>query len=249
MKSYVCRIKTLKTAQLINPWIEFCKSLDETNLILSEEKNAIEQFNKVTSEEFKIHTEIMPAPFMGDVHNASIVILMLNPRYDPKEEKRGFYSEYKHFWKNEIQHTASIPHLPLFCLDERYCEYSPYWSGKLKPIISAVGKDKVAKNISKIQFFPYHSKKYKPISKKLLKNEGFEKYLPSQEYNFQLVREAIYRNAIIVIPRAVKIWEKAIPELKNYQKKFSTNSYGNIILSEKNLGNGYSAIIENLNQD
>jgi len=138
---------------MINPWIEFCKSFDDTNLVLSEEKDVIKEFNKATSEEFKI------------------------------------------------------------------------------------------------QFFPYHSKKYKPIPKKILQNNNFEEYLPSQEYNFQLVREAIHRNAIIVIPRAVKIWEKAIPELKSYQQKYSTNSYGNIILSEKNLGNGYSVIIENLNQD
>lgn len=231
---------------MINPWIEFCKSLDDTNLILSEEKDVIQQFNEYTSEEFKIHTEIMPAPFMGNVHNASIVILMLNPGYDPKEEKRGFYSEYKHFWKNEIQHISSIPHLPLFCLDERYCEYSPYWNDKLKPIISTVGKDKVAKNICKIQFFPYHSKKYKSIPKRILKNGKFENYLPSQEYNFQLVRKAIDRNAIIVIPRAIKVWEEAIPELKNYENKYSTNSYGNIILSEKNLENGFSKIIATL---
>lgn len=232
-----------------NPWIEFCKSLDDTNLILREEKDVIEQFNAKASEEFKIHTEIMPAPFMGDVRNAPIVILMLNPGYDPKEEERGFYSEYKHFWQNEIQHIPSITDLPLFCLDEQYCKFSPYWNDKLKPIISVAGKDKVAKHICKIQFFPYHSKKYKNIPKKILKNGNFDKYLPSQEYNFQLVRKAISRNAIIIIPRAVKIWEEAIEELKDYKNKYSTNSYGNIILSEKNLGKGYLKVIETLNNN
>ncbi len=43
------------------------------------------------------------------------------------------------------------------------------------------------------------------------------------------------RNAIIIIPRAKKQWFEAIKELPDYQKKYSTNSYQNIILSEKNL--------------
>ena len=102
---------------------------------------------------------------MGNVQNAPIVLLVLNPGYDIKEDCRNFYNEYKGFWKNEIQHIKSIPKLPLFCLDEKYITFSDYWSKKLKPLISVSSIEKVSDKICKIQFFPYHSQKFKSISK------------------------------------------------------------------------------------
>jgi len=232
----------MKLEKMINPWNEFVKDFDNTNLIINSEQEIIEDFNNNSQEKFQIHNEIMPAPFMGDVHNSPIVILMLNPGYDPKEDTKGFYEKYSHFWKKEIQHISPIAKLPLSCLDENYCNYSPYWRSKLDPIISISSIEKVSKNISSIQLFPYHSKKYKAIPKRMLKKHGFEKFLPSQEYNFQLVREAISRNALIIIPRAVKNWLEAVEELKDYKNKYSTNSYLNIIMSENNLGTGFNEV-------
>lgn len=232
-----------------NPWEELKESFDSLEFVLSSEKKVIDEFNLNSSDKFKIHTEIMPAPFMGNVHTARIVILMLNPGYDEDEFENNYYSEYKEYWQNEILHIKSIENLPLFCLDERYIKYSPYWSEKLKPIISIVGKEKVANNICKIQYFPYHSKKFKKIPKKIIESGGFEKFLPSQEYNIELVKKAMERNAIIIIPRSKNLWEDAIPKLKTYQNKYLTNSYLNITLSEKNLETGFNKIIETLNQN
>lgn len=231
-----------------NPWIDFVKSMDDTNLILKEEQNVIHDFNLKVKDEFKIHTNIMPAPFMGDVKNAPIMILVLNPGYDELEDKKGFYSKYKPYWKNEIQHQFN-PDLPLFCLDDEYRMYSDYWAKKLNPIIQALGengKEIVAKNVSKVQLFPYQSKKYKPIHKLILKKYGYEKYLPSQCYNIRLVEEAINRNALIIIPRAVNKWIEAIPELKHYENVMETNSYLNITLSEKNLGDNFNKLVQTL---
>jgi len=36
---------------------------------------------------YKKHTQIMPAPFMGDIPNASKLILNENPGYESKEDK------------------------------------------------------------------------------------------------------------------------------------------------------------------
>ena len=231
-----------------NPWIEFVEKLDDANLVIKEEQVVIEKFNQNATDTFKVHSEIMPAPFMGNVQTAPIVLLMLNPGYDQEEELKGYYKEYKSFWKNEIQHIQSIPELPLFCLDEQYINYSNYWGKKLKPLTSITSKEKVAKNICKIQFFPYHSKKFKAISKKILDKEGFENYLPSQKYNFHLVNEAMRRNAIIIILRSRIMWFKAIPELKEYKNLHFTNSYLNTILSEGNLSETFPKIVNILNK-
>ena len=74
-----------------NPWIEFVENLDETNLILKEDKAIIDEFNQSANETFKVHTEIMPAPFMGNVQSAPILLLLLNPGYDEKEQIKGYY--------------------------------------------------------------------------------------------------------------------------------------------------------------
>ena len=65
------------------------------HLVLTDELEAILEFNTKVNDKYKIHTNIMPAPFMGDVKNAPVVILALNPGFDQKEQERGFYNEYK----------------------------------------------------------------------------------------------------------------------------------------------------------
>lgn len=232
-----------------NPWQEFMHKSCSDQFILKRELNVIKEFNEKVKDNFKIHTNIMPAPFMGDVRNAEVMILALNPGYDVEEEKRGFYTKYQDYWRSEIQHNFD-KETPLFCLDDTYCEYSHYWSKVLNPIVTELGsngKDIVAKNVCKVQFFPYQSKKFKPIHKSILKKNGMNHFLPSQEYTFELVKNAIRRNAIIIIPRAIKKWESAIVELKEYENKYRTNSYGNIILSRNNLGGGsFDTIINRL---
>lgn len=220
-----------------NPWLRLVKISNQENLILDEEKEFISEFNSYVKniEPYRIHTEIFPAPFMGDLKNAKIVILTLNPGYDKEEEVSEFYTNFKDWWLDEIQHKKPNKY-HLFCLDEEYKKCSDYWARKLKPLIDISSTEIVSNKMCKIQFFPYHSNKYRKPTKSLLKKHFNKNYLPSQEYNFFLVKEAIKRKATIIIPRSRKLWEEAIPELKNYSNKMYTNSYQNITLSEKNLG-------------
>lgn len=232
-----------------NPWLSLAADNNRLSFILPKEQSVIAKFNAKVAEEYQIHSSIFPAPFMGNVHTAPVLILVLNPGYDEKEEKTGYYRNYESWWLKQIQHISPIKDLPLFCLDAKYIKQSPYWKQKLQPLINKIGVEKVAKNIAKVQFFPYHSKKFKSIYKKLLKEEDFTSYLPSQEYNFQLVRNAIEREALIIIPRSKKFWYEAIPELRNYPNIHFTKSYGNIIFSENNLGaSSFRIIIDKVNK-
>ncbi|MBZ9631622.1 hypothetical protein LB465_12600 [Salegentibacter sp. LM13S] len=234
---------------LLNPWLKLANDQIRQGYILKEEQSIIAKFNAKVGEEYKIHTSIFPAPFMGNVHTAPVLILVLNPGYDEKEEKTGYYRNYESWWLKQIQYISPIENSPLFCLDDEYIKQSPYWKQKLQPLINKAGVEKVAKNIAKVQFFPYHSKKFKPIYKKLLKEEYFSSYLPSQEYNFQLVRSAMERDALIIIPRSKKFWYEAIPELRNYPNIHFTKSYGNIIFSENNLGaSSFRIIVDKVNK-
>lgn len=242
---------------IINPWLKLIEEINNPNFdnnhVLRQEQSIVEEFNeKINNDLYKIHTQIMPSPFMGDVYNASVVILMLNPGYDPKEDiisdedGLNYYNRYKDWWKKEIQHIHTKPNLPFFALDEQYSKSSDYWVKKLKPLTSISTNEKVARDICTIQFFSYHSQKYKSIHKKLIKEAGFDNYLPSQKYNFQLVKDAISRNAIIIIARSKKIWFEAIPELAKYENLHFTNSYLNTIISKNNLPSAFPKILEKL---
>jgi hypothetical protein len=71
-----------------NPWNELLEGIDKTsnNFIHPAEKNLIKEFNNSLKikykDTYKIHTEIVPAPFMGNVHSAKILLLTLNPGFD-----------------------------------------------------------------------------------------------------------------------------------------------------------------------
>lgn len=229
-----------------NPWEKLPKQ--NNFYVLEEDAEIINKFNEYINkydEKYRIHSEIMPAPFMGDILNSKIVILTLNPGFDPKEAKRDFYEKYKKYWEKQIVHLFPDPNYPLFCFEKKYVTYSNYWQIKLNPLIQVSSVEKVAKNISIIQFFPYHSEKFRNIPKKISKD-----YLISQQYNFHLVRKAIERDAIIVIQRGERLWKEAIPELEKIDNKnnfYKTNSYLNPIMSEKNLPDAFEKIKHILN--
>lgn len=232
-----------------NPWEKLMNQKHDNFYVLEEDAEIINKFNENLSddnkERFRIHPEIMPAPFMGDILNSKIVLLTLNPGYDLNEEEHNYYKEYKHYWEKQIVHEFPNQKLPLFCLEESYIPFSDYWKIKLNPLIQISSVEKVAKNISIIEFFPYHSLKYRDIPKRISKD-----YLVSQQYNFELIRKAIERDAIVIILRSKRLWLEAMPELKtleNHGKLYNTNSYLNPILSENNLPGIFGKIKEVLN--
>jgi hypothetical protein len=226
-----------------NPW----NDLKGKDCIHPDETEVINAFNnslkdKASKEKYGIHTEIVPTPYMGNVFTSKIVLLTLNPGFDEKEEKANFYKNYESWFRGELTHGNKLKY-PLYCLDENYSCSSPYWKQRLNSLCSekGVGVDVVAKEVSKIQYFPYNSKKFRPIPLKLI-HEKFglqSSYLPTQAYNFYLVKKAIERNAIVIMTRGKRFWYNAVPDLvKQETNVYSTNSYGNITISPKNLPAG-----------
>jgi hypothetical protein len=102
-------------------------------------------------------------------------------------------------------------------------------------LIEKIGLQACSKLIFNVEYFPYHSEKYKPI----------KKILPSQEYSFSLVREAMNNKKIIIIMRSEKLWHEAIPELKNYSYKYLLHSFLNVVVSPNNLGKSEFEVVIN----
>lgn len=230
-----------------NPWIEIKENhndyLNSKNFILNDDRDIIEEFNlRNKHEKFKIHKNILPFPYLGNVNNPQILILVNNPGFDNKEFKNGFYGNF-----HEEIIASYEGNKPMYCFDDDYIKFSDYWFKKLKSLISQFSKEEVSKKIGIINYFPYSSEKFKDFTKKEKSRFLVNGYLKSQEYNFELIRNAIISKTLIIIVRGKNNWFSAIPELKEYENTFSTNSYLNSSISENNCTGFYDKILKKFN--
>jgi len=174
--------------------------------------------------DYELKLNVMPGPYTGDLLNARVYLLALNPGYD--ENDVLFTNNYKNKIIDNLLHI--FDDYPFMILNPQYKESAgaKWWLNKLSHLINNFGLENVANKVCNIEYFPYHSKKYKHLNLKL----------PSQEYSFSFVKKAIIENKKIIIMRSEKIWYNAIPELENYENKYVLNSSQNVIISPKNLG-------------
>lgn len=172
--------------------------------------------------------DAFPEPYGGDINTAKVVCLLLNPGLDEADVTTNFENQY---WVNEIR--ANLEHkteFPFLYLSPRVQETGGYkwWTERLKFLEKeGISRDELGKAIMMIEFIPYHSVKYKDNTE----------YLPSQHYQFDLVRKAINLGKTIIIMRGRKQWLKAVHELVGYDPLFELNSAQNIYLSPANLDN------------
>lgn len=119
-----------------------------------------------------------------------------------------------------------------------------WWKRHLRQLISICDGDeeglrKVAQSVLCIEFFPYHSR-----------SSGKFPEVESQKFAFHLVREAMDRNAVIVVMRSEKHWCHHVPELEQYRghgRCFVLRNVQNPTISEGNLPQwGWRSIIDAL---
>jgi len=214
-----------------NPWQELPATspylLDIDRVVVTENKA---KFKADTD----LHFELLPEPFLGNP-NAPLILLNLNPGYSPDDIT---YHQQKSFIDLSVANLNHHPLVyPFFLLDPNLSAPGRvWWERKLSALIRDTNRETVAKKVLCVEYFPYHSRKF-----------GHHKMrLPSQEYSFHLVRQAMARNAVIVLMRSKKLWYSAVPELKEYQSLFSVRNVQNPTISLGNLPESYASIIQAL---
>ncbi|HMI09500.1 MAG TPA: hypothetical protein VK497_03855 [Candidatus Saccharimonadales bacterium] len=168
-----------------------------------------------------------PEPYGGDIKTAKVVCLLLNPGFEEADATTNFDNPY---WVHEAR--ANLDHSTnsgFLYLSPRVQETGGYkwWTARLKPLEKAgVTRDELAQGVMMIEFFPYHSVTY-----------TYNKhYVPSQQYQFHLVREAMRLGKTIIIMRARDKWIEAVPNLASYPY-LELNSWQNVSISGANLDN------------
>jgi len=190
--------------------------------VLSGDKEIISRFNQTAVDDYRVQLDALPEPYFGD-RNASVVLLGLNPGYDDKDPVVHSDPGFQTLLRNNYLHQPA--EYPFYFLNPNYENPGrDWWEKKLKPLLIRVPRIKLAKSLFCVEYFPYHSRKYSHA--KLA--------LSCQQYGFSLVREAMQRQAVIVLMRASKLWRSTIPELNDYPGLCTLNSPQNVVISERN---------------
>jgi len=208
--------------------------------------------HKDVPEERRLILDLPPAPFYGNVKKSRILLLNGNPGFNESAD----YTDDANpaFLRETAACLSQTDAARMFSVCEEFSQTSHYkwWYQHLLPNVDAdmrlrvFGADENAraffeKNISVVEYLGYHSKSTPWVYGKTV--------LPSQEYGFQLVREAIKDGKVILVMRSKKLWEEAVPELKVYPCLHLRNTQ-NATISEYNVisqdGRKWSEILRSL---
>ena len=226
--------------------------------------DANKETKKAAKEKYKLQLNVYPQHFVGDIDNAKIIILSLNPGYSPE-----YYNAYKNStnkdgtnYEQTIKKNLEMER-PFFHAFELANESDlGYWGNKMKcwvedhdekdyekdnkkynkKIIKSLKK--ITKNIALAEFFPYHSISYNGMYDKLGKgtssnsNRKIKDYLPTQKFLFEKIKKRIddkNDKVIIILTRSFAKWYEAIPELKNYENCFEVNNPNHPSLKPENI--------------
>lgn len=214
-----------------NPWTDIPTTAP---FVLPCDKQAIVAFNASAKPGHTIHTEVLPAPFVGSLV-APILLLNLNPGFSKRNEQYLEDKYYRQAVRANLVHDRQD--YPFYVLDPRI-DANPgygYWIRILKPLIALYGLKKIANEVCVVELFPYHSEHF---AGKLC--------VPSQKYSRYLVQEALRRNTLIIQMRGRIVWQKAILELASYSNYYCVNSPQNPTLSAKNCPKGFHEMVKEL---
>lgn len=189
------------TSNTNNPWVDLPS---EPPYIAAVDTHALLKVGKRAD---GLRFDVLPDPYLGDMNQAEIVVLPLNPGFEDADLLINMQRE-----EYVTQNLANLVHQsspPFYFLNQELMYSGGYrwWMRIFKPLLQqGISVDTLAHKMMCIQYLGYHSTTYLHLNTTL----------PSQLYSFDLVRQAIQLKKTIVMMRSEKLWLEAVPELANY---------------------------------
>lgn len=166
----------------------------------------------------RMELSLLPVPFAGDLNNAKIIILLLNPglNYGDYHSESNFPNYKKRVLKN-LKQDFSDTDFPFLWLDPNYAWHCGFrwWEEKLRKVIKIIAEKRfknsyynslkyVSQNIANIELIPYHSVNFKSSSliNKLPSAIAAKAYVKNYIQN-----EARLGNKTVIITRKSKDWD------------------------------------------
>jgi hypothetical protein len=147
-----------------------------------------------------LRLDLLPCPYLGRPE-ALVYVLLLNPggRHNDFEYGDEFVAERRRALQFESPRCFwSLD--PALARSEAY----KYSATRMRALIDQVGRHRVADRMMWLQYFGYQSLEWR----------RFPVTLPSQEFAFWLLREAIGAGKLVIIARSRRLWIRAVSELE-----------------------------------
>jgi hypothetical protein len=214
---------------VVNPWTATPAS---PPYVLEVDRPYVEAWNQGINagrERTRLRLEILPEPAVGP-RDAPLVLLGRNPGWAGTEPADH---APPHRTAALRANLADDPagHIHPYLTEAFAGTAGGEWSRRcMRAVVarSGIGYEDLARRLLSVEFHGYHSQDWAalPVT------------LPSQWYGFDLVARAIERGAVIVVLRGRKDWDVAVPGLRGYPRRFSTNTVRSASVSPGNLPQG-----------
>jgi hypothetical protein len=223
----------LMTNRPDNPWQRLSR---QAPFLLPEDAVSMADFSPTATEDLALRLELLPEPYLGSPE-APVVLLNLNPGYSPEDQQNH---EDPLFTARCLDNLIHRPvDYPFYLLDPSIkAPGQRWWDRKLGPLIQRVGRQTVARGVLCVEYFPYHSRRFR----------HWRLSLPSQQYSFALVRQAISRGALVLLLRSERLWFAAVPELRSYERRYNMKSVQNPTVSPRNCPEGFELSVRALDE-
>lgn len=166
---------------------------------------------------FKVHTGLIPIPYAGNILNAEIYILALNPGFAPYDYyAESNDAEFLNRRKNQLRQENLDKDYPWMDLNPKFCWHGgwEYWTSRFGDIITKLAKQKryshkdalkeLSNKIACLEYFPYHSKSF-DIPPKIIRDMASTKLMKAFVDNF-VVPKAKKDRATVIVTRHAKGW-------------------------------------------
>jgi hypothetical protein len=173
--------------------------------VLLDDKPHLDAFNhhrlKQNDDAHRLELDQPPAPFIGDLATAKVVVFGLNPHTARQPDEQYVARSLRAL----AQADHEYPFWPLAPDLSRHPDCGGWTKRLLGPLVDH--REKVAQSIALVNFHGYRSRSWAKLGVTL----------PSQCYGFEQVRSVIDRQALIVVVFGWQDWTVAIPELLDYE--------------------------------
>lgn len=185
-----------------NPWQDLPTA---GPYVLPVDKPIIDAYHSHEAPQWHYRLDLPPDPWQGR-WDSPLVVLLQNPSLGEHDDT--IYSDPAVLAANRRNMTTNAGSEPMYWLEDDLSHtYSgKWWRSRLRSLIGSASLPTVRNRLLVVELYGYRSQSFRPLPITL----------PSQVFSLDLVRAAMDRGATIVLPRAAKYWEIALPSLHGY---------------------------------
>lgn len=179
-----------------------------------------------------------PHPYLGNP-KTDVLVLMANPGVNEKEKSPKFRMNASKLEQNRrnLRHEDSESFRSRIDSPNEPEMESAWFKPRVRELVAKTSVERVSRGLFLVNFHAYHSRFWHPIPFTF----------PTQHYSFELVSEAVRRDALIIMSRNMLGWFTAVPDLFDHKNRVEFLSTRSVYLTEGNLGkSAFKKILERL---